>query len=262
MEQKRQPPDFRTQEEEFLSVSTLRFKKGDLIMKEGDYGVSMYRILSGRVKVYTEAEGAETLVATLGQGDLMGEMVFLSGGSRKRSASARAVEDCELELMHPKMLEREYEQMPALVKLITDQSIARLRKMNRLVAHLSNKKREKAGRLQEEKRAHYRKKTRMLTTLQPIGSPPQAHMEGEIKDIGLGGVCVEIRPRSVSRFAYKPGAEFRLLSSLPGNKPLSFTARLVWTKDGPIQGNLFLGMNFTEVAAGDRKNLGFFMMAA
>jgi hypothetical protein len=57
---------------------------------------------------------------------MMGEMVFLSGGTQRRSASARAVEECELERVHPKRLAREYEQMPPLVKLIADQSITRL----------------------------------------------------------------------------------------------------------------------------------------
>ena len=54
-------------------IVNLSYKKGDLIIKEGDYGVSIYNILKGKVSVYREAEGEEILLGTLGVGDIFGE---------------------------------------------------------------------------------------------------------------------------------------------------------------------------------------------
>ena len=30
----------------------LRYEKGELIIKQGDYGISIYRIVSGKVKIF------------------------------------------------------------------------------------------------------------------------------------------------------------------------------------------------------------------
>lgn len=269
MEPRKPKPEVELQEQEFLKVRKLRYRKDDLIMKEGDYGLSIYRILSGRVRVYTETDGLETLLAILGPGEMLGEMIFLSSGFQRRSASARALEECELELLHPNALAREYEQMPAIVKLISDQGTGRLLRMNRLIAELTQRKCERERKMQEEekrinRRASRRRKTRLPAICHPKNDlSPQASMGGEIRDISLGGVGVEIRPKVFSRFPYQPGDEFQMETCLPNNKkPLSFTARLVWSKRDVALGTFFLGVSFTHLMEGDRKELGFFFMTA
>ncbi len=253
--------------DEFPGVSRLGYRKGDLIMKQGDYGVSIYMVVSGRVQVYTEVGERETPLATLGPGDMMGEMIFLSRDPQRRSASARALEECELELLHPTTLAREYDQMPAIVKLIADQSTRRLLRMNRLVAKLSLARDRQGKKVGVEgkavnRRAHYRRKASMPATFRPANeSSPQANLVGEIRDIGLGGIGVEIRPRMFSEFNYPSGAEFRMETRLPNNKPLSFKAKLVWMRQGCAPGTHFLGMSYSDLPEACRKDLGFFMMA-
>jgi CRP-like cAMP-binding protein len=250
-------------EEAFLAVSRLRFKKGDLIMKQGDYGISIYMVVSGRVEVYTESAGTETSLATLGPGNLIGEMVFLSREPRRRSASARALDDCELELLHPETLAREYEQMPAIVKMIADQCTRRLFRMDRLVAELSlarGKREEKNWGERGNLRAHYRKKVRMLSTCRPSeGSSRQASMGGEIRDISLGGVGIEV-PRFFSEPPYRAGVEFWVETRLPNSRPLSFKAKLVRYAPGWTPRSDLLGMSFTSMSEAARRDLGFFMM--
>jgi CRP-like cAMP-binding protein len=269
MEPRKPEPLQGKKEEDLLTVSSLRFKKGDLVMKEGDYGISIYRILSGKVRVYTETETTETLLSVLGPGDMMGEMIFLSSKSfQKRSASARAMEDCELELIHPNMLAKEYEQMPVIIKLLADQCVARLLRMNQLAAQLTHKKSEQEKKARERgnivnRRAHFRKKVRMPVECRPAGyASPHSMIAGEIRDISLGGVGMEIRPQAFSRFPYQQGEEFKMDTTLPNNKPISFLGRLVWSKQGSTPGPLFLGMNIAEMGEGDRKELGFSMMTA
>ena len=72
--------------EEAFPVITLRYRQGDLIIKEGDYGISIYRIIKGRVSILEESSGDEILLATLGPGELFGEIAILnrSGQVRRR----------------------------------------------------------------------------------------------------------------------------------------------------------------------------------
>jgi len=74
-------------------IITLSYKKGDLIFKQGDYGISMYKIIEGKVLVFKESGDREVILASLGQGEIIGEMTFLSGPNVPRNASAKAVVD-------------------------------------------------------------------------------------------------------------------------------------------------------------------------
>jgi len=57
---------------------TLQYLKGEQIIKQGDYGISIYKILSGKVQVFRKSEGVEVPLATFGAGGIIGEMAFLS----------------------------------------------------------------------------------------------------------------------------------------------------------------------------------------
>jgi len=67
------------------------FGKGDVIFEEGSVGKHMYVIVSGSVNIVKKAGGGEAVVATLGKGELFGEMALVD--SLPRSASAIAVGD-------------------------------------------------------------------------------------------------------------------------------------------------------------------------
>ena len=65
------------------------FSAGEIIIREGDPGRSIYVILSGRVRVFTrDSEGNEEELAILEKGQFFGEMSFLTGKSRSAYVSA------------------------------------------------------------------------------------------------------------------------------------------------------------------------------
>ena len=73
---------------------TRAYKKGDVIVKQGENAVAFYLITKGRVSVVRGAEGeSQTALAALGPGEFFGEMALLD--SYPRSASVVAVEDTE-----------------------------------------------------------------------------------------------------------------------------------------------------------------------
>lgn len=97
--------------DEFESVvkrlKALSFKKGDVIVREGEEGDSILIIVSGSVSVYKEVEkGKRIQLGTLTEGDFFGEFGYFAGSVRQ--ASVEALDDVEL-------LEMTRENMDAVV---------------------------------------------------------------------------------------------------------------------------------------------------
>ena len=70
------------------------FEKGRIIIKEGDTQAQAYLIQSGRVGVFTEADGRKIELAVLETGEVVGEMALIT--DEVRSASVEALDDCVL----------------------------------------------------------------------------------------------------------------------------------------------------------------------
>lgn len=91
-----------------------RYKQGDVIIKQGSPGDSMFLIKSGLVKVISKKEGKDDFISRLFSGDYFGEVALFTGKQRM----AEVVAEADLDLMeisrsdlkivvkeHPKVLE-------------------------------------------------------------------------------------------------------------------------------------------------------------
>jgi len=70
------------------------YGKGENIFQEGEPGMGMYIIKSGKVKILTQVNAREEELAQIGVGDLFGELALLD--ESPRSATAVAMEKTEL----------------------------------------------------------------------------------------------------------------------------------------------------------------------
>jgi len=86
--------DSKIRKELISRFKLVKFKKGDLIIREGEYSDSMYLIKSGEVEVFIEKDGEKRLLATLSEGEFFGEIAVLTG--QKRTANVIAKTDVEL----------------------------------------------------------------------------------------------------------------------------------------------------------------------
>jgi rhodanese-related sulfurtransferase len=78
-------------------VERRRLKAGEVIFQEGqDPQGEAYVVHSGTVEIRRRFDGAERVLNTLGEGELLGEMALFRGSGSARSASAVAVTDVEL----------------------------------------------------------------------------------------------------------------------------------------------------------------------
>jgi CRP/FNR family cyclic AMP-dependent transcriptional regulator len=71
-----------------------RYHKGEVIFHEGDPGDALHLVLNGRIKIgRLSAGGDESIVTSIGPGEIFGELVLLDGAPR--SATATALEATE-----------------------------------------------------------------------------------------------------------------------------------------------------------------------
>lgn len=257
-------PDMQSVE---FPVFTLTYRKGDLIIKEGDYGISIYKIIRGSVLVFIERDDKEVVLNTLRPGELLGEIAFLKKTGERRTASARAIEDTELEVWHPTILSKEYMEMAPMLKYVADQLLTRLLRMNHLLGQLADQesKRRKAmarGDPFVSERRYYRKAVDLESWYWPAGLPAKARLPGRIRDISLSGIGLEILTQNTSECHHIAGDLFSLTTVLPNGKELNLTAELVSLKQTETPGKLLVGMSITRLSDEAKKLLGFFLMPA
>ncbi|MDX9898896.1 MAG: cyclic nucleotide-binding domain-containing protein [Spirochaetia bacterium] len=77
-------------------ISTERdFAAGDHLMKQGEDGIGLFIILSGKVKIEkVNAGGVQVELATNGPGDVMGELAVLDGAKRTATVTATEQTKC------------------------------------------------------------------------------------------------------------------------------------------------------------------------
>lgn len=94
------------------------FLPGQKVVEEGDFGDSIFIIISGEAKVVAHILGTEIELATLSVGDVFGEMAFLTG--RPRTASVIAVDELRVMEFNRLILEEILEKYPEILKKLED----------------------------------------------------------------------------------------------------------------------------------------------
>ena len=251
--------------EDVFPVITLKYRKGDLIIKEGDYGISIYKIIKGEVSIFQESGDIEITLSTLGPGQIFGEISFLNMAGEIRSASVRAIENTVLEVWHPSILSKEYEEIPPMLKYVVDQISARLLRMNKLIVHLmtQEQKRQKAINKHEplaSRRRYYRKDVDLKCYYRPAALSPKVRLPGRIRDMSLNGLKLEIAAKNTKTFPHLDGGPFVVNTVLPNGKSIELAAKIVILIKSETPGKLLMGMSITELPAVAKKLLGFFLM--
>ncbi len=246
----------------------LRYQKGEQILKQGDYGVSIYTILSGKVQVFRKSKDVEVPLATLATGEVVGEVAFLSTDDEVRSASVKALEDTELEVWHPRELRAKYNQTPQVIKTIIDQSLNRLRRMNRYMDKLAvasaDEKTQNPARdfdAWKSKREFYRKDVDVPCRYSPAPRPKRfLSLKGNIKDLSMGGMSLEAALKNGDVTPHAVGESFHIDSVLPNGKELSVTGRIISVNKD--RAKIRMGLRFEELADYQeaKKVLGFFLL--
>ena len=116
-------------------IEELTYSKGDVILEEGAHGNWVCIIMKGHVKVKKKTDKGIITLATLSEGDIIGEMAFLLGGGTHRSASIIAASDSvEIGVLDNERLARDYENVSPRIKTLIKILMMRRRKANERVS--------------------------------------------------------------------------------------------------------------------------------
>ena len=84
-------------------------KVGELLFEEGDFGEVAYLVVSGEVEIFRSSGNQERVLATVGRGEIIGEMSLID--NRPRVASARALSDTQVSLISRQSLQQRLDRL-------------------------------------------------------------------------------------------------------------------------------------------------------
>ena len=114
------------------------YKDGDIIIKQGESGNSMYVIQSGEVEVLRDNNGAQVRLAVRKAGDFFGEMALFS--KEERSATIRSLGEARVLTVDRKNLLNSIQKDPSLAFRIIETLSKRIRDISEeIVSYKANK---------------------------------------------------------------------------------------------------------------------------
>ncbi len=116
--------------EQFLeeSAEVKTFAAGEVIAVEGQTAEAAYVVKSGKVSVYSEHDGHESVLGSLGPDEIFGEMALLRYDVY--TLNVRADEDTACYVITPDLLHGQIRETPPLVKAILDALVDRIHDVN------------------------------------------------------------------------------------------------------------------------------------
>jgi CRP-like cAMP-binding protein len=111
------------------------YSDGEVLCKQGETGDHMYVIQSGRVEVFASKNGGEIRLATLGEGDIIGEMAIFA--REPRSATVRALGEVRALTVDRKNLLRRISEDPSMAFRVIQLLTRRVRELNDEVVKLT-----------------------------------------------------------------------------------------------------------------------------
>ncbi len=249
-------------EKKIPPIIQISYSKGELIIKENNYGISIYKILEGHARVFQGTAEKKTILATLKKGDIFGEMSFFNFGLEARSASVEALDHLLLEVWHPARLTEEYKKTTPMLKYIINQNLKRVLRMNRLVEELSAKKKnetkENSGKAQ---RKNPRKKWKQGFSYRPADASIEANSHGLIRDVSSRGLGAEISVENTFNFPHETGSNYELDVPFPSGDTYTIKARLAFQKKQPSLNQIILGFEFVSMNRQAAKQLRFLLIS-
>lgn len=119
-----------------------QYSPEDTIIKQGDTSTDICVILSGEVDIHVEKDGQSHYIASLGKGDLFGELVLIN--ETKRTASIVCKEKCEILILSYENFYTFFHKKPKVFSLmvlnITRLITKRLKNANKIIEDMNSKK--------------------------------------------------------------------------------------------------------------------------
>jgi len=113
------------------------YQDGEIIVRQGDPGDTMFVIQTGQVQVLAERDGEETLLRVAREGELLGEMAIFE--QQSRSATLRALGETKILTIDKKNFMRRINEDPTIAFRIVETMSQRVRELSDEVVRLKAK---------------------------------------------------------------------------------------------------------------------------
>jgi CRP/FNR family cyclic AMP-dependent transcriptional regulator len=110
------------------------YQDGEIIVRQGDSGDSMFVVQAGQVQVVAERGGEETLLRVAQAGELLGEMAIFE--QQPRSATLRALGETKILTIDKKNFMRRINEDPTIAFRILETMSQRVRALTDEVVRL------------------------------------------------------------------------------------------------------------------------------
>ena len=104
------------------------YERGQVIVRQGEAGDSMYVMQGGQVEVVREKDGKEYRLSVLGRGDVFGEMALFD--REPRSATVRALDSARVLTLDKRTFLRRVHEDPSLAFSILEKLSHRIRELD------------------------------------------------------------------------------------------------------------------------------------
>lgn len=122
--QTKQPPT-PDSDDDALELEYRDFKSGQVIFQQGEIGAEAYFVDSGKVEIARGDGTAETILAVVGKGELLGEMALVD--AEERMATARAMGKTTLIVVPKRVFDRVLQKSNPIVIAMMKTLLRRLR---------------------------------------------------------------------------------------------------------------------------------------
>ncbi len=144
-------PKFAFDPKVFLAVigsgrTISKYRKGDIVFRQGDPGDAVFFIEKGRVKItVVSGQGKEAIIAFLGPGDFLGEGCL--GSRTQRISTASAMTECKITRVTKSTMMKTLRDEPQFSALFTSHLLARaIRVEDDLIDQLFNSSEKRLAR--------------------------------------------------------------------------------------------------------------------
>lgn len=118
------------------NVKRIKFEAGTTLIHENDISRKLFILKKGRVRVFKKYMGGKITLATLGPGEIFGELSFFD--SKPRSASVESITEVETECIDGAILDEDIASLPKWVHLVFRSVASRFRDIDQKMAILQS----------------------------------------------------------------------------------------------------------------------------
>ena len=226
------------------------FNAGEMVIREGDPGRSIYVILDGKVKVFTRDHyGEELELAIIEASQFFGEMSFLTG--KPRSGSVAAVETSVIVELSYTSMRKVVKEHPTVKKVLVEYCHDRLGKTAEKRAEVGMDE----GESEPLPKDQVSVKLVVLPQTTPSGDVEASSWMGTSMDIAESGIVVRVSGASKDTFQAEcevrleiklpdPWVEIRTLGKILRVKPALSDERII-----------MVGIEFSSMSESDTRSL-------